>query len=164
MKRTFLLVLLFLIGSTGFSCRGVSVPNNELKAESIMNEPQGDVKFSEVRRLNSEVQLNNFLIIKDFSETVKLYGKIADKRFSRSEPIPILEENEFFLLLKPIMKKQTFGDFEVTKMEMKGSVLNVYYKEIRNEEYFFNKQKNPIVILRVNGVSPLGVKLINLNK
>lgn len=129
-----------------------------------MNEPQGDVKFSEVRRLNSEVQLNNFLIIKDFSETVKLYGKIADKRFSRSEPIPILEENEFFLLLKPIMKKQTFGDFEVTKMEMKGSVLNVYYKEIKNEEYFFNKQKNPIVILRVNGVSPLGVKLINLNK
>lgn len=129
-----------------------------------MNEPQGDVKFSEVRRLNSEVQLNNFVIIKDFSETVKLYGKIADIRFSRSEPIPTLEENEFFLLLKPIMKKQTFGDFEVTKMEMKGSVLNVYYKEIRNEEYFLNKQKNPIVILRVNGVAPSGVKLINLDK
>ena len=164
MKHTFLLVLSFLIGSTGFSCRSVSVPNNELKAESIMNEPQGDVKFSEVRRLNSEVQLNNFVIIKDFSETVKLYGKIADKRFSRSEPIPTLEDNEFFLLLKPIMKKQTFGDFEVTKMEMKGSVLNVYYKEIRNEEYFLNKQKNPIVILRVNRVAPSSVKLINLNK
>lgn len=164
MKHTFLLVLSFLIGSAEFSCRSVSMANNELKAESIMNEPQGNVEFSEVRRLNREVQLNDFLIIKDFSETVKLYGKLADKRFSRSAPIPTLEENEFFLLLKPVMKKQTFGDLEVTKMEMKGSVLNVYYKEISNEEYLLNKQKNPILILRVNGVAPSGVKLINLNK
>ena len=164
MKHTFLLVMSVLIGSAEFSCRSVSVANNELKAESIMNEPQGNVEFSEVRRLNREVQLNDFLIIKDFSETVKLYGKLADERFSRSEPIPTLEKNEYFLLLKPIMKKQTFGDFEVTKMEMKGSVLNVYYKEIGNEEYLLNKQKNPILILRVSGVAPSGVKLINLNK
>lgn len=164
MKHTFLLVLSFLISSAEFSCRSVSMANNELKAESTMNEPQGNVEFSEVRRLNREVQLNDFLIIKDFSETVKLYGKLADKRFSRSAPIPTLEENEFFLLLKPIMKKQIFGDLEVTKMEMKGSVLNVYYKEISNEEYLLNKQKNPILILRVNGVAPSAVKLINLNK
>lgn len=164
MKYTFLLVLSFLISSAKFSCRSVSMANNELKAESIMNEPQGNVEFSEVRRLNREVQLNDFLIIKDFSETVKLYGKLADKRFSRSAPIPTLEENEFFLLLKPIMKKQPFGDCEVTKMEMKGSVLNVYYKEISNEEYLLNKQKNPILILRVNGIAPSTVKLINLNK
>lgn len=164
MKHTFLLVLSFLISSAEFSCRSFSMANNELKAESIMNDPQGNVEFSEVRRLNREVQLNDFLIIKDFSETVKLYGKLADKRFSRSAPIPTLEENEFFLLLKPIMKKQIFGDLEVTKMEMKGSVLNVYYKEISNEEYLLNKQKNPILILRVNGVAPSGVKLINLNK
>jgi len=164
MKHTFLLVLSFLIGSAEFSCRSVSVTNNELKAESIMNEPQGNVEFSEVRRLNRDIQLSNFMIIKDFSETVKLYGKLEDKRFSRSEPIPTLEENEFFLLLKPIMKKQVFGDLEVTKMEIKGSVLNVYYKEISNEEYLLNKQKNPILILRVNGVAPSSVKLINLNK
>lgn len=164
MKYTFLLVLSFLISSAEFSCRSVSMANNELKAESIMNEPQGNVEFSEVRRLNREVQLNDFLIIKDFSETVKLYGKLADKRFSRSAPIPTLEDNEFFLLLKPIMKKQIFGDLEVTKMEMKGSVLNVYYKEISNEEYLLNKQKDPILILRVNGVAPSAVKLINLNK
>ena len=164
MKYTFLLVLSFLISSAEFSCRSVSMANNELKAESIMNELQGNVEFSEVRRLNREVQLNDFLIIKDFSETVKLYGKLADKRFSRSAPIPTLEYNEFFLLLKPIMKKQIFGDLEVTKMEMKGSVLNVYYKEISNEEYLLNKQKNPILILRVNGVAPSAVKLINLNK
>lgn len=164
MKHTFLLVLSFLISSAEFSCRSVSVANNELKAESIMNESQGNVEFSEVRRLNREVQLNDFLIIKDFSETVKLYGKLADKRFSRSAPIPTLEKNEFFLLLKPIMKKQIFGDLEVTKMEMKGSVLNVYYKEISNEEYLSNKQKNPILILRVSGVAPSAVKLINLNK
>jgi hypothetical protein len=164
MKHTFLLILSLLISSAEFSCRSVSVANNELKAEPTMNEPQGNVEFSEVRRLNSEVQLNDFLIIKDFSETVKLYGKLADKRFSRSAPIPTLEDNEFFLLLKPIMKKQIFGDLEVTKMEMKGSVLNVYYKEISNEEYLLNKQKNPIVILRVNGVAPSGVKLINLIK
>ena len=164
MKHTFLLVLSFLISSAEFSCRSVSMANNKLKAESIMNEPQGNVEFSEVRRLNCEIQLNDFLIIKDFSETVKLYGKLADKRFSRSVPIPTLEENEFFLLLKPIMKKQIFGDLEVTKMEMKGSVLNVYYKEISNEEYLLNKQKNPILILRVNGAAPSNVKLINLNK
>lgn len=163
MKHTFLLVLSFLISSAEFSCRSVSMANNELKAESIMNEPQGNVEFSEVRRLNRKVQLNDFLIIKDFSETVKLYGKLADKRFSRSAPIPTLEDNEFFLLLKPIMKRQIFGDLEVTKMEMKGSVLNVYYKEISNEEYLLNKQKNPILILRVNGVAPSAVTLINLN-
>jgi len=164
MKYTFLLVLSFLIGSAEFSCRSVSVTNNELKAESIMNKPQVNVEFSEVRRLNRDVQLSDFLIIKDFSETVKLYGKLEDKRFSRSVPIPTLEENEFFLLLKPIMKKQVFGDLEITKMVIKGSVLNVYYKEISNEEYLLNKQKNPILILRVNGVTPSSVKLINLNK
>ena len=129
-----------------------------------MNKPQVNVEFSEVRRLNRDVQLSDFLIIKDFSETVKLYGKLEDKRFSRSVPIPTLEENEFFLLLKPIMKKQVFGDLEITKMVIKGSVLNVYYKEISNEEYLLNKQKNPILILRVNGVTPSSVKLINLNK
>lgn len=163
MKYTFLLVLSFLIGSAEFSCRSVSVTNNELKTESIMNKPQVNVEFSEVRRLNRDVQLSDFLIIKDFSETVKLYGKLEDKRFSRSVPIPTLEENEFFLLLKPIMKKQVFGDLEITKMEIKGSVLNIYYKEISNEEYLLNKQKNPILILRVNGVAPSSVKLINSN-
>lgn len=164
MKSAFLLALSFLIGSAEFSCRSVSMPNSDVKVESIMKEFQGNIEFSEVRRVNSEVQFNDFLIIKDFSETVKLYGQLSDKRFLRSAPIPTLEENEFFLLLKPIMKKEIYGDFDVTKMEIKGSVLNVYYKEISSEEYLLNKQKNPIVILRVKGISPSAVKLINLNK
>lgn len=129
-----------------------------------MSTTEDSIIFTEVRRLNRSITLGEYLIIKNFDETVKLYSKIADKKFSRSEPIPALEENEFFLLLKPKLKKQFYGDIEVTKLEMKGSVLNVYYKEIGNVEYLTNKEKNPILILRVNGKVPSSVKLITLNK
>ena len=164
MKRTLLLVLSFLVGAAEFSCRSISVPKSELKTESVMNVPQDNLEFSEVRRLNLDIRLSDYRILKDFDETLKLYTQLKDKKFSRSAPIPTLEENEFLLMQKTKMKKQLYGDIEVTKIEMKNSVLNVYYTEVSNEEYLSNKEKNPILILKIKGVVPSTVKLINLNK
>jgi hypothetical protein len=121
-----------------------------------------EVKFSEVRRLNREVPLKESMVIQSFEETVKLYRLLEDKRFSRSEPVPTLSENEFLLLLKPEMKIKQYGDIEVVKIEEEQSVLHVYYKEVDNEEYVLNKEKNPILILIVEGKIPSKVKLINL--
>lgn len=164
MKRTFLFVLSFLALATEFSCRSISVQKNEFKNETVVNVPQDNVEFSEVRRLNRDVQLSEYMILKNFDETLKLYAQLEDKRFSRSEPIPALEENEFFLMMKPKMKSELFGDIEVMKIEMKNSVLNVYFKEISNQEYLSNKQKNPILILRIKGKAPSGIKMITVNK
>ncbi|WP_162088814.1 hypothetical protein [Chryseobacterium aquaeductus] len=136
----------------------------EIESEVVMKVPQVMIDFSEVRRLNRDIILNEYLMITDFDQTVKLYSQLEDKRFSRSEPIPALFEKDFFLMLKPKMKKELYGDIEVTKMEIKNSVLNVYYKEITNEEYLSEKQKNPILILRVNGEIPSSIKLMNITE
>ncbi len=125
-----------------------------------MNLPQDGIRFSEVRRINRDVPLNDYMILENLAETIKVYGQLADKNFSRSEPIPTLSDNEFFLLLKPKMKMYLNGDIQVIKMELKGSVLNVYYRENNNEEYLLNNQKNPILILRVSEAAPKSVKLV----
>jgi hypothetical protein len=160
MKRAWFLVLSFLIVATGFSCRNISTAKSEVKNETVMDEQDQSVIFLEVRRLNRDLPLKEFKIISDFDETVKLYGELSDKKFARSEPIPTLSDNEFFLLLKPKLKKQQYGGIEVIKIERKETVLNVYYKEVKNEEYSLNKENNPILILRVNGVIPQDVKLL----
>lgn len=164
MKHTFLLVMSFLFCSAQFSCNSVSVAKNEFKDKGEMKIPQDDVIFSEVRRLNRAIAIGEYLVITDFDQTVNLYSKLEDKRFSRSEPIPALEDNEFFLMLKPLMKNHLNGDIEVKKMESNGSVLNVYYEEIPNVEYSADKLKNPILILRVTASVPSEVKLINVKK
>ena len=164
MKQGLLLVLSFLIFASGFSCRTNSVSKNEFQTKSVMKIPQDSIGFSEVRRVNRDIIMNDYMIITKFTETVELYSRLDDKKFSRSEPIPALFENDFLLILKPKMIKQQFGDIEVTKMAMKNYVLNVYYKEISNEEYLSNKQKNPILILRINGAVPSSVKMITVNE
>ncbi|MBB4805017.1 hypothetical protein HNP38_000289 [Chryseobacterium defluvii] len=128
-----------------------------------MSKNDSEIKFSEVRRLNKNISLKECMIVQSLEETVKLYGLLEDKRFSRSEPIPSLSENEFLLMLKPELKKQQYGDIEVIKIEEEQSVFNVYYKEINNEEYLLNKEKNPILILKIEGEIPSSVKLIPLN-
>lgn len=125
-----------------------------------MSRNNTEIKFSEVRRLNRDVSLKEYTILQSFEETVKLYRLMEDKRFSRSAPIPTLDENEFLLVLKPRLKTQPYGDIEIQKIEEVKSVLNVYYKEINNEEYLLNREKNPILILKVEGEIPSGVKLI----
>lgn len=126
-----------------------------------MTRNNNEIKFSEVRRLNKNIPLKEYTVLQSFEEIVKLYSTMEDKRFSRSQPIPTLSENEFLLVLKPQLKKQPYGDIEIVRMEEEQSVLNVYYKEIDNEEYLLNKEKNPILILKIEGKIPSGVKLIN---
>ncbi|SHF49629.1 hypothetical protein [Chryseobacterium sp. OV279] len=162
MKRLFLLsflLLLFGFGG-GLGCTNVSASKNSVKTESVMSRNNTEIKFSEVRRLNRDVSLKEYTILQSFEETVKLYRLMEDKRFSRSAPIPTLDENEFLLVLKPRLKTQPYGDIEIQKIEEVKSVLNVYYKEINNEEYLLNREKNPILILKVEGEIPSGVKLI----
>lgn len=162
MKRVFLLnFLLFLFGfGGGASCTNVSATKNIVKTESVMSKNNNEIKFSEVRRLNKNIPLKEYTILQSFEETVKLYSLMEDKRFSRSEPIPTLVENEFLLVLKPKLKTQQYGDIEIEKIEEEKSVLKVYYKEINNEEYLLNKEKNPILILKIEGKVPSEVKLI----
>ncbi|MCW3161174.1 hypothetical protein [Chryseobacterium oryctis] len=138
------------------------VTKNVIELKPVMREKDEEMKFSEVRRLNKDIHLEEYMVLQSFEEIVKLYSLLEDKRFSRSEPIPVLAENEFLLLLKPKLKTQLYADIEVMRVEEEKSVLNVYYKEINNEEYKLNKEKDPILILKIEGVIPSKVKLIAL--
>ncbi|MDF2551325.1 MAG: hypothetical protein K0R77_600 [Chryseobacterium sp.] len=160
MKRAWFLVLSFFMIATGYSCRNISAVKSDIKAETSMSKQAGNITFSEVKRSNYNLPLGEYRVITTFSETLDIYSQLADKKFSRSEPIPTLSEDEFFLLLKPTLIKQKYGDIEVIKMEKDNSVLKVYYKEIGNSEYSLSKQNNPILILRVNGEIPTDVKLL----
>ncbi|WP_347218996.1 hypothetical protein [Chryseobacterium sp.] len=78
-----------------------------------------------------------------------LYKQLRDPRYSRSAPIPILEEGEYFLVLKPKLNKIKYGDIEVDKLERTNTVLKVYYREVENLEYAEEKKENPILILKI---------------
>lgn len=160
MKSQRFLILLLLLFTAGVSCSNVVMAKNDFKENSSSNNQNGTKEFSEERRLNRDVELKEYLIVKTFEETLDVYTKLHDKRFSRSAPIPTLFDNEFLIVLKPKLKKLQYGDIEVIKIEEKNSVLNIFYKEIDNSEYLLNKEKNPIVILRLKGNIPSDVKLI----
>ncbi|KMQ60013.1 hypothetical protein ACM46_17330 [Chryseobacterium angstadtii] len=160
MKRVLIFLLLLIGFWGGLSCTNVSASKTGVKAESLTSENHNDVKFSEVRRLNRNIPLKEYTILRSFEETLKLYRLMEDKRFSRSAPIPTLAEGEFLIVLKPKLKIQPYGDIEIEKIEEDKSVLYVYYKEINNEEYISNKEKDPIVILKIEGKIPSSVKLI----
>lgn len=160
MKSPWFLILLLLLFTAGIGCSNVVMAKNDLKTEFSMNKQDGTKEFSEERRLNRDVVLKEALIIKTFDETLDIYTKLQDKRFSRSAPIPTLFDDEFLVAIKPKLKKLQYGDIEVVKVEEKNSVLSVYYKEVNNEEYLLDKLKNPIVILRLKGNIPSSVKLI----
>lgn len=162
MNCAFLLVFSFLTCAIS-SCSSMSVEKNKINRQSLMNKENDSTGFSEVRRLNHKIQLPEYSFLTTFDQTLTLYSQLEDKRYSRSEPIPALFDNEFFLVLKPKLKKQ-YGDIEITKLQKNDAVLDVYYKEIINSEYLTNKQNNPILILRVNGKVPSKVNLIHQNE
>lgn len=108
------------------------------------------VEFVEIRRLNASSGLKESTVVKTTKEIKELYKKLNDSKYSRSAPIPVLEnESEFFLVLKPRMKTLKNGDIEVEKIESDGSTLWVTYKEVENDEYKENKQLNPILIIKI---------------
>lgn len=124
-----------------------------LKSVSSFNQQKQNLKkieFVEIRRLNASSGLKESTVVKTTKEIKELYKKLNDSKYSRSTPIPVLEnENEFFLVLKPRMKTLKNGDIEVEKIESDGSTLWVTYKEVENDEYKENKQLNPILIIKI---------------
>lgn len=163
MKSVGLIIFSFLWLVAGLNCSNAVLAKGDIKINTAMIVEENFIDFSEVRRLNKDVDLKEFMILTTFNQTLDLYRKLEDGKFSRSEPIPTLFDNEFFIALKPQLKKLKYGDIDVIRIEEKKSVLNVYYREIENDEYLLNKQKNPILILRLKGNIPSSVKLIPLN-
>ncbi|MBT2620209.1 MULTISPECIES: hypothetical protein [Chryseobacterium] len=117
------------------------------------------VEFTEIRRLNAEINLKEYTLINSTKGIKELYRQLDNSKFSRSAPIPVLEESgAYFLVLKPQLKNKKYGDIEIEKLEMNNSILLVNYKEIENREYAEEKQSNPIVILKVFN-KPTEIKL-----
>ncbi|KMQ60015.1 hypothetical protein ACM46_17340 [Chryseobacterium angstadtii] len=119
------------------------------------------VEYKEIRRLNLNNDLKEYTVITSTKEMKELYMKFNDSKYSRSAPIPVLQKGEYFLILKPGLKKIKYGDIQIEKMETNGSVLNILYKEIENWEYAEKEQSHPILILKVIG-EPKEVKLTTI--
>jgi len=163
MKSVCAMVLSYLLLVVGLNCSNSVLGKSDIKMDKSIMMQDNFVGFSEEKRLNKDIDLKEFVILTTFNQTLDIYSKLNDKKFSRSEPIPTLFDDEFFILLKPRLKMFKYGDIDVVKIEKEKSVLNVYYTEIKNEEYLLNKQKNPILILRLKGDVPSNVNLIPLN-
>jgi len=125
---------------------------------NYQNKNQDKVEFTEIRRLNLKTDLKEYTVITSTKGIKDLYMKLNDSKYSRSAPIPVLEEGEYFLVLKPKLKKIKNGDIEIEKLETNTSMLNVFYKEVENQEYADKKQSDPILIVKIMG-SPKKIKL-----
>ncbi|MGV4414191.1 hypothetical protein [Chryseobacterium sp. T1] len=120
-----------------------------------------NIEFFEERRLNKDIELRDVLIINSIQGITELYARLENPRYSRSAPIPILEDsNEVFLVIKPILKDVLYGDIEIINIERLNDKLVVNYKEIENNEYRDEKLSHPIVIIKVKS----NPKSVTLNK
>lgn len=119
---------------------------------------QKKVEFTVIRRLNFDHNMKEYTVITSTKEIKDLYMELNDSKYSRSTPIPVLQEGEYFLILKPELKTLKNGDIEVLNMESNSSVLNVFYKEIENSEYSGKQWSSPILILKIKD-SPKKIKL-----
>lgn len=146
------LLVIFLIGF--FSC------NNSKELSSSSTQNNENVQFTEERRLNSQLNLDEITVIRTVPELVALYEKLNDPNFPRAAPIPLFDEaTEFMLVVKPKISTLTYGDIEIEAIQKSASKLIVKYKEIENWEFTENKWKDPVVILRVSGKSaPIELK------
>ncbi|WP_312090299.1 hypothetical protein [Chryseobacterium sp.] len=163
MKNSFLLTLSLSVFVAVVSCSNSVAYKSELKPNSEVNQQSDKIEFSEVKRFNRNVVIPETSVITTFKQTIELYRKLADKTFGRSEPIPTLGDSEYFLVLKPKLKKITYGDIEVENIENKNSSLTVSYKEVESNEYGTEKLTNPILIIKIKGKVPDNIKLKSIN-
>ena len=142
---------------------GVSSCSNSKKITSNQSENSEEMEFTEERRLNNSIKLEEISIINSLDELIELYGKLNDPNVPRSAPIPTFDEqNETILVIKPKLKSETFKDVEIVSIQNKDSQLEINYKEVENWEFTENKWKDPIVILKVTGkFSDIQIKKIN---
>ncbi|MGC5745862.1 hypothetical protein [Chryseobacterium sp. NFX27] len=125
---------------------------------NYQNKNQDKVEFTEIRRLNLKTDLKEYTVITSTKGIKDLYMNLNDSKYSRSAPIPVLEEGEYFLVLKPTLRKIKNGDIEIEKLETNTSTLTVFYKEVESQEYKEKKQSDPILIVKITG-SPKKIKL-----
>jgi len=125
---------------------------------NYQNKNQDKVEFTEIRRLNLKTDLKEYTVITSTKGIKDLYMNLNDSKYSRSAPIPVLEEGEYFLVLKPKLRKIKNGDIEIEKLETNTSTLTVFYKEVESQEYKEKKQSDPILIVKITG-SPKKIKL-----
>lgn len=151
------IILLNFFGFLMLYCTGYK----NVASVSQEGENYQKVEFIEIRRLNSNDDLNPYTIMTSSKEIKELYKKFNDSRYSKSAPIPVLDEGEYFLVLRPKLKKIPYGDVEIKKLEATGSTLNVFYKEVESPEYAEKKQSNPVLILKILD-NPKKIKLISI--
>lgn len=124
---------------------------------------QTSIEFTEERRLNHPLNLNETTIINSSQELIELYGKLEDKSIPRSAPIPSFDGNiESIIVIKPTLKKLKYGDIEIESVEQIKSKLRINYREVENWEFTENKWNNPIVIIRVTE-KPSEIQLNKIN-
>ncbi len=151
-----LFLSLILVG-LGISC------SNSKKIASNQSENNEEMEFTEERRMNNPIKLDEISIINSSKELIELYGKLNDPEVPRSAPIPPFDDqNETILVIKPRLKSETFKDIEIVRIQNNDSQLIINYKEIENWEFTENKWKDPIIILKVTGkFSDIQIKKIN---
>ncbi|WP_449387978.1 hypothetical protein [Chryseobacterium lineare] len=122
-----------------------------------------NVEFIEIRKENYNCKLKPYTILKNTKEIKDFYKKINASTYSKSAPIPVIEgDNNFFLFLKPKLRKIKNGDIEVENIMSDGVTIYINYKEINNE-YVKKKETNPILILKILHKQPKSIKLTQIN-
>lgn len=142
---------------------GLNSCSHSKKIASTQSENIENVTFTEERKLNSLIELDEISMIHSTEELIELYAKLNDPNVPRSAPIPSFDESsETIIVVKPKLKSQSFGDIEIVSVQNSDSQLNINYKEIESWEFTENKWKDPVVILKVAGkFNALQIKKIN---
>lgn len=118
------------------------------------------IEFTEVRRLNNNIELQQTIIVNNVKEITDLYTLLQDPNIRSSAPIPIFDgTQETMIVLKPKLEDFQYADIEVLSAELKKSKLIITYKEFENWEFTENQWSDPIVIIQVNA-KPQEVELI----
>ncbi len=140
-----------------------SACSNSQNMNSSQSQNASQIEFTEERRLNHKIDLNEVTIINTLQELTELYSRMENPDVPRSAPIPPFnEKTESVLVIKPVLKNLVNGDIEIESIKKSKSKLTVNYKEIENWEYSENKWSNPIVIIKISD-KPSEIKLNKIN-
>lgn len=122
--------------------------------------PKAMIEFSEIRRLNNNIELQETTIVNNVKEITDIYNLLNEPNIRSSAPIPIFDaEKETMIVLKPKLKDHKYADIEILSVEYKNPKLTVTYKEVENWEFTENQWSDPIVIIQVN-TKPKEIELI----
>ena len=129
------------------SCNSALITTHDMNSHISSNE---GISFVEMRRLNKKIDLPEVSHLNDFTAILNLYKKLENSNYSKSYPIPGLDEGETLVVLKPRLTVERYGDVEITNIQKKGNMLSIEYKEIKNQEYESEKVSNPILIIKIS--------------